>query len=133
MHRVAAVLIALLTVPTAYAEDVVVFSTSFQTIKPSEQVAATIYQLDVPEQVLGKLGEGLPNTLAQAQAVALDRLASPDGQAMVERLKNGFGGVVQAWSHKIEKLPAILIDDRYVVYGVYDVDQALAIYREKIK
>jgi len=37
---------------------------------------------------------------------------------------------VRAWSHDIEKLPAILINDQYVIYGIRDVDEALRLFAE---
>ena len=42
-------------------------------------------------------------------------------------LKRAYQGVVNAWMNNVAHLPAILIDDRYLLYGVYDVSEALAI------
>jgi hypothetical protein len=34
--------------------------------------------------------------------------------------------LVSAWSHGIEALPAIVVEDRYVLYGMYSLQKARA-------
>ena len=61
---------------------------------------------------------------ARRQAVTL--LNAPQGQALLAQLRRHAQAVALAWQSGIEKLPAVLVDQRYVVYGAYDVQAALA-------
>ena len=125
---------AFLSVPVSMAEEreqVTVFTTSYLPVAASQSVPETRYLLNVPDLLLQELGKQLPKTREAAQKELLRRIGSSEGQQLVARVEKGFNGVVLAWAHNIEHLPAILINDRYLVYGVYNVDEALAIYRER--
>lgn len=115
-------------------ETVTVFTTSFLVIEAStESVVVTQYFLDEPDVVMHELNRHLygETDLDAAMLTATNLINTSGGQALIQRLESSFDGVVQAWSYKIEYLPAILINEQYLVYGVYSVDSALSLYRDR--
>ena len=50
----------------------------------------------------------------------------PNGNDEPSRLASAYQGVTDAWSLGITSLPAVVVDQRYVVYGEPDVARALA-------
>lgn len=49
------------------------------------------------------------------------------GSALQHRLTTAYQGVTDAWSLGISEIPAVVVDRRYVVYGVTDVNRAMAL------
>ena len=43
-----------------------------------------------------------------------------------DSIRDAYQGVTDAWSLGITSIPAVIVDQRYVVYGVSDLGQALA-------
>lgn len=97
--------------------------------------AATMQDMDSADRVwvLGDIDapfRGLrfddPGDAVAARRLAAARIQSPAGQAAIEEVK-GFGAaMVMAWRYGIEKLPAVLVDRRYVVYGERSVAAAVS-------
>lgn len=110
--------------------DVRVFTTSFMAVDDQSNRANAIYYLDDVERALASLAKGLPTELSVAEAVTQRRLNTAEGRSTLQQLQTAFDGLVRAWSHDIEKLPAILINDQYVIYGIRDVDEALRLFAE---
>ncbi len=96
------------------------------TIPVSNTGNAEIFLLDQPRLLEQQLSAGLPGNIDQAEQVALARLQTTDGQQLMQQLIDAHRGVVMAWQLKITKLPAVVVDDRYVVYGQTDIGQAVA-------
>jgi len=59
-----------------------------------------------------------------AKKQASDILASPDFKARQQQLAGAYQGVMKAWSIGLKKYPAVVFDDKWVVYGTTDVDVA---------
>lgn len=122
----------LLLFPSAvFAEavtDVRVFTTSYLNVSDVSARANATYRLDEVDRALAEFGTSLPANFSQAEIEARRRLNSPRGTAAMKRLQAAFEGVVMAWSHGVDRLPAILINDRYLIYGVADVDEALQLF-----
>ena len=112
--------------------DVRVFTTSFLTVRDPSALATVTYRLDEVDLALAGLGASLPNNFTQAESEARQRLNSPRGAAAMKRMQGAFEGLVVAWSHGVERLPAILINDRYLIYGVRDVDEALQLFAARV-
>jgi integrating conjugative element protein (TIGR03757 family) len=92
-----------------------------------------VIELDAPSAIETGLSVQLPSEPRRAAAIARERLV--DGGAMLRaRLAAACQGVVDAWSLGITKIPAVVVDGRYVVYGVPDVNEAVSLierYRRK--
>ena len=59
------------------------------------------------------------------RVVVLARLNSPSGKRLQSDLAKAQQDITDAWSLGIEKIPAVVVDRRYVVYGEPDVAKAL--------
>ena len=80
-------------------------------------------QRRLEEQLTGQL----PADPRQAEAAIQRYLVSPAGKHLQNELAQAQQGVTDAWSLRVEKLPAVVVDCRYVVYGEPDVAKAVAL------
>lgn len=74
------------------------------------------------------LSRDLPSDPQEAAQEVARRMQS--GAIDEEAIKRGWLGVVMARQMKIARIPAVVFDGNRVVYGVANVDLALAKYRE---
>ncbi|MFN3987487.1 MAG: TIGR03757 family integrating conjugative element protein [Rhodocyclaceae bacterium] len=81
--------------------------------------------LDAPTRLEIELGSGLPSDPEQAAAV-VQRHLKQGGTDLQRRIAAAYQGVTDAWSLGITKVPAVVLDRRYVVYGDTDVARAVA-------
>ena len=81
--------------------------------------------LDAPARIEAELSSGLPVAAGRAESMVRERLnrGSADLQ---RRIASAYQGVADAWSLGITSLPAVVVDQRYVVYGDSDVARAIA-------
>jgi len=89
------------------------------------QQADRRFVLDHAEHALKGLSFPNPGNPAAAKQRALHILHSPRGQAAMANLQNNSEAITVAWQYGIDKLPAVLVDQQYVVYGVFDVAVAI--------
>lgn len=91
------------------------------------QVAAgtRVIELDLPARIEAELAAGLPTDPTQAAAIVQQRLRE-GGQDLQRRIGRAYQDVTQAWGLGITKVPAVVVDRRYVVYGESDVARAAA-------
>ncbi|HEQ1867040.1 TPA: TIGR03757 family integrating conjugative element protein, partial [Pseudomonas aeruginosa] len=62
----------------------------------------------------------------QRAAAMVQQRLQQGGQLLQKRMLDAYQGVADAWSLGITTLPAVVVDQRYVVYGESDLDKALA-------
>lgn len=94
---------------------------------------ARVIELDELELLEADLSGSLPRDPKQAAVIAQQRLAD-QGSEMRERLARAYQGIIDAWALGVTKLPAVIVDRVYVVYGEPNVDRAVAkidLYRGK--
>lgn len=87
--------------------------------------ADRLFVLDHADNALRRLSFPHPGSEAAARDKAMLIIQSPRGQAAIARMRESAEATTVAWMHGIEKLPAVLVDERYVVYGVFDVAAAI--------
>lgn len=104
------------------APDVAVFTLS--TI-PVRADGAAVYELDRRDRLVAELGEGLPADPDRALAEMRRRIESAESQRLLLGMAEAADGNALAARLGIEKLPAVVVDGRYAVYGVRDVRRAL--------
>ena len=109
--------------PGAAAGDVVAFTLSSIPLRAG--AGATVHVLDARDAHAEAFGAGLPADPERALAEVERRMASPAGRAALERIASAAAGNALAGRLGIEKLPAVVVDGRYVVYGVRDVARAV--------
>ena len=84
-----------------------------------------IFDLGAPQQFEDRLSAGLPDDPAQAQRLLEERIRAEDLEAQALA---AFGGLLRAARLGLDRLPAVVFDDRAIVYGVLDLPAALAEY-----
>ena len=122
-YRLAVVLCGLMSAVGAVAADIRVFTDRHHPVEAPSDVR--VVELDAPACIESDLGANLPSDPAQAAAIVQQRLKD-DGANLQHRLANAYQGVADARSLGITKIPAVVVDRRYVVYGERDVTRALA-------
>ena len=81
--------------------------------------------LDGPTRLEAELASGLPVDPVQAAALVQKRL-NRGGADLQHRLGVAYQGVADARSLGITKIPTVVVDRRYVVYGEPDVAHAIS-------
>jgi len=84
-----------------------------------------VIQLDAAEHIEAELSANLSADPQQATALVQQRLQQ-GGASLQQRLREAYQGITDAWSLGITTLPAIVVEQRYVVYGETNLDKALA-------
>ena len=116
-------LLVLLMLPAAALAEALVY-----TDKPHRVTAATdarIVLLDEQHHLETDLSRDLPPDPQLAEAIIHARLNSSSGKRLQSDLAKAQQALTDAWSMGIEKIPAVVVDRRYVVYGEPDVAKAL--------
>ena len=119
----------------AWASDALiieVFTTSEQPVVGGEHerlrtATITIYAVDGLERFESGLSEGLPAEPDAAKAEALRRIQHLDDARMAPA-KNAAFGLAKAVQYGVDRYPALVFDERVVVYGVTDLVQVLDRY-----
>lgn len=129
--------VALATLP-ARAQDlyhgitkVEVFANSAMVITPiqAEQYQLVIYRLDALKTVEAAINRNIPKTEAAARAYFAANQAEIKRQ-ITPAVLNGANGIAMARHYKLDRIPAIVVDGVSVIYGVTNVDQAIAMVQK---
>jgi integrating conjugative element protein (TIGR03757 family) len=83
--------------------------------------------LDEQQRLEAHLTSRLPSDPTRAAVTIQAYLASPEGARFQHELTQAQQGITDAWSLGVEKIPAVVVDRRYVVYGEPDVAKASAL------
>lgn len=73
----------------------------------------------------GRLTRALPTDPRLAAAAFPRFMASQEGRSILAGLAKAQQDAADAWSSGVEKVPAVIVDRTYVVYGVSDVAAAV--------
>ena len=84
-----------------------------------------VIELDAPGRLASELGANLPADPRKAAALFQQRLATV-GAELRQRLITAYQGITDAWSLGITKIPAVVVDQKFVIYGEPDVERAVA-------
>lgn len=119
----AAGLLAVLHGTSVWANDAIVVTDNRHPVQIP--AGARIIELDLPLRIEAEITADLPNDPGKATTLVRQRLRD-GGDALQRRIGHAYQGVVDAWSLGIAKIPAVVVDRRYVVYGEPDVARAVA-------
>ena len=122
MLKIVSCLPALCLSAGAFAGTVIFTDNAHSVTTPSPDIP--IVYLDAPDRMQSEMFGQLPADAAQAEKQAREILASPDFKARQQQLAGAYQGVMKAWSIGLKKYPAVVFDDKWVVYGTTDVDVA---------
>ncbi|MCH1909066.1 MAG: TIGR03757 family integrating conjugative element protein [Rhodanobacter thiooxydans] len=109
--------------PATFAADVVVVTDSRHPVKTMG--GERLIELDEAHRIEAELSAGLSADSEQATVIVRRRLSS-GGADLQRRIASAYQGVTDAWSLGITGIPAVVVDQRYVVYGEPDVARAVA-------
>lgn len=109
--------------PATFAADVLVVTDSRHPVKTMG--GERLIELDEPSGIEAELSAQLPTDAEQATAMVKRRL-NTGGADLQRRIASAYQGVTDAWSLGITSIPAVVMDQRYVVYGEPDVARAVA-------
>ncbi len=114
----------LFTVP-AHGLEVMVFTA--EDLPPLRRLehATAVYTLGDTRAPLAGMTFPNPGNADQAKREAIARLNTPAGRAVLEEVREKATAAAMAQLLQVERLPAVLVPPGYVVYGVYDVAEAL--------
>jgi len=87
-----------------------------------------VYELDSIRRTEAKLSEGLSADPEQSKRVVLQRFQQLS-EADRTRMQRDAMGLAKAMQYGLDRYPAIVFDSQAVVYGVTDVQAALAHYQ----
>lgn len=117
-------LFMLLFGPVAFAADIIVVTDSHHPVQAPAGVR--IIELDRPSRIEAELAAQLPATPTHSATLVQQRLKD-GGRTLQQRIGTAYQGVVDAWSLGVITIPAVIVDQRYVVYGEPDVATAVAL------
>ena len=87
-----------------------------------------LYELDGIQRIEAKLSDGLTADPGQSKQVVLQRLQELREDDRT-RMKRAAMGLAKAMQYGVDRYPAIVFDGQAVVYGITDVQTAIAHYR----
>ncbi|EPN74357.1 TIGR03757 family integrating conjugative element protein, partial [Pseudomonas syringae] len=108
------ILIAATQVSFANAETWIITDRNHPVQAPAH---VQVILLDESERLEAKLSEGLPANQQQAIAIMQQRLKSSDAQRLQQDLALAQQNLVDAWSTGVTKVPAVVVDRKFVLYG----------------
>ena len=109
--------------PATFAANVVVVTDSRHPVKTMG--GERLIELDEGPRIEAELSAQLPADPEQATAIVKRRLNN-GGADLQRRIASAYQGVADAWSLSVTSIPAVVVDQRYVVYGEPDVARAVA-------
>ncbi|MBL4262802.1 TIGR03757 family integrating conjugative element protein [Vibrio fluvialis] len=116
------------------AHDIDVF---YKGIAPGHEYVpgSTIKYIDVAgvENLESIISQGLSPDPSEAIKQVNSYMSSSQGQEWIANMKDAARGVAKAYKLNLKGVPAIVINDAAVVYGTFDVKQALEVYEEALK
>ncbi|WP_293714717.1 TIGR03757 family integrating conjugative element protein [Thiolapillus sp.] len=87
-----------------------------------------VYEIDGIESMERALSIDMPADPVQSKQIALRRLQGMDDQTRM-KMQSAAQGLAKAMQYGVDRYPAIVFDGQAVVYGVTDVQTALAHYQ----
>jgi integrating conjugative element protein (TIGR03757 family) len=129
------IVVCLLAFPAEAGERLVIQVFTSASVPPSglsavrAEAEVQVYEVDAVAQIEHVLSAGLAKDPQKAKTTALERLQALD-ESTLERLEHGAFGLALARQHGLDRYPAVVINGETILYGITDLVQALAFYRE---
>ena len=96
---------------------------------PQTPYLQRVYRVDAMAAISQQLSVRLPGDEAQARAYMLQAEAQIR-KRYKDQILNAAHGMSLAIHYRLDRLPAIVINRSAVIYGVADVEQAVALYQQ---
>lgn len=118
--------------PAVLAQTVIYTTAQHPVITPEPGVL--VFRLDEAAQLEQSLFPHLSDNPEQAEQQARRMMQQPDWKTYEAQLTGAYQSLIAAWSAGVTKTPAVVFDDRYVIYGTTDIalaQQLLSKWREQ--
>ena len=89
-----------------------------------------IYSIDDVNNFEEKISEGLSSDQEEAKQQVKDRYEAMGKEKMSQLIIKAYKAKMLTLQYRLEKYPAIVFDDKYVVYGEFNLNTALNEYIE---
>lgn len=89
----------------------------------------TLYEIDGIASIERALSIDMPADPEKSKRIALDRIQHMDDQSTT-KMRMAAQGLAKVMQYGVDRYPAIVFDGQAVVYGVTDVQTALAHYQK---
>lgn len=103
------------------AQEILVVTDQFHPVDSVPQ-NTRIIELDATDHLHNLLSANLPTDTKQATEIAQSRL----NHDLHQQLATAYQGIVDAWTLGVQKIPAVIVDRKYVIYGEPNVSHALS-------
>ncbi|WP_267443772.1 TIGR03757 family integrating conjugative element protein [Erwinia psidii] len=123
----------LFSVTPGVLAQTVIYTTKFHPVAEPEP-GVIVQVLEDVQRLEPSLFPSLSSEPTQAQRQAELRMRRPDWKAQEARLIRAYQALTDAYMLGIKKVPAVVFDDRYVIYGTTDVrlaEQKLNAWQEQ--
>lgn len=110
---------ALVVAVGSAAAQVEVFTVAGQPVT-HVPTGANVIEIDTPARLDKRLSEDLPGDKAAAAKAVRKRL--PEFKSAYD---SAYDGLLRAWRLGVKRVPAVVVDGEYVVYGQPNVDAAM--------
>jgi len=87
-----------------------------------------IYSLDEVDNFEGEFSEGLSSDQEKAKQQVSDRYEKMGKEKMSQLIVKAYKAKMLTLQYGLQKYPAIIFDDKYVVYGEFNLNTALNEY-----
>ena len=121
--RLLAIVCGLILAVTAQASEIWVVTDHDHPISVPRD--ARLIELDDARRIQGEVFAHLPADRKEAAIVARERLQA-GGAELQQRLAAAYAAIAAAWRVGVTKIPAVVVDEHYVVYGETNVALALS-------
>jgi integrating conjugative element protein (TIGR03757 family) len=99
-----------------------------ETSKKIYRLDITLYEIDGIASLESDLSIDMPTDPEKSKRIALHRIQNMDDQSKA-KMQMAAQGLAKAMQYGVDRYPAIVFDGQAVVYGVTDVQIAIAHYR----
>lgn len=112
-------LIPLLALSTQSVASTTIYTDNVTSLLNTE--GSQVIYLDAPDIIQKQLFNDLSRAPKQAEQQVRSIIQSADWQQKQHQITQAYQGILHAYALKLAKYPAVVFDDRYVVYGTTDV------------
>ncbi len=111
----------------------VFYESAFNTMQEIDAPGTVIefHNVSEPDTLIEQINSQLPSTPEAANQYMQQFLNQSQGKVVFKKVVQGYQSVGRAITLGIEAVPAIVIDEAYVIYGEEDIQHAISQWREQ--
>lgn len=120
----------------AYAQHITVITSNkkpVNTIDKPYGYDVRYLNLDAVQSIEKRLAQDLPINEQQALAIVEQRIAQIGQKTLNAELTSAYQAVITALQLGVDRYPAIIIDNQFVIYGMTHLGAALEVYHREIQ